>query len=129
MSAWGMLLLGILIALVIVGLYFLWQFWQGRFVVYNTNNLGNLLLYYFAGMAKAWQRGENFVWQWINRTGKPMHPFLAQLSASLPANPEMQAKLRGIPISMASAVTEWERPQGWLRVMQPVVQERIREAL
>src|SRR5437868_6359740 len=129
MELLGMILLGILIALVIIGLYYLWQFWQGRFVIYHSNNLGNLLLYYFAGLAKAWQRGEQFVWQWFNRTGKPMHPLLAQLPSSLPLNPEMQTKLRGIPINMAYVVTEWERPTGWLYVMQAPIREIMLESL
>lgn len=117
------LLLILLAVFLLIGLYYLWQFWQGKFVIYNSNNLGNLLLYYFSGLAKAWQRGENFIWSWWNHTGKPMHPILAQLPTSVPLNSEMQKQLQGLSINTAYAVTEWENPQGWLRVMQPTVQE------
>src|SRR5579884_3304542 len=123
---WAFLLI-LLVLLLLVGLYSLFQFWQGKFLVYNSNNLGNLLLYYFSGLAKAWQRGENFTWRWWNNTGKPMHPLLAQLPTSIPLNLERKEQLHGLPINTARAVTEWEQPQGWLQVLQPDIQRIMAE--
>jgi hypothetical protein len=126
----GWLLFGILMGLLLIFvLYYTWQFWRGRFIIHSHTNLGNLLLYYFSGMAKTWQRGENFTWEWINRTGKPTHPVIAQLPTSLPLNPKIQKQLQGLHINTIRAVDEWEYPTGWLQVMRPVVSETMTSAL